>query len=83
MSIKMCYNTKSKTFCKPLNGKKTIRRLKPPNDYKEGQKMIWVVLLIVFVLGFAIGGIVIGILEYREGYKDGYEKGGWGTIDLC
>ena len=34
---KVWYNIKSKTFLQSQRMKKTIRRLKPPNDYEEGE----------------------------------------------
>lgn len=50
----------------------------PLNDYEEGRKMFWTVLI-----GAIILGTVVAIVSYKKGYKDGYEKGTWTTIDLC
>lgn len=50
----------------------------PLNDYEEGIKMIWAVLISAIV-----SGTVVAIVAYKKGYKDGYEKGGWASIDLC
>ena len=74
----MWYNAWSKTFAIPLEVQKTIRRYEPPNDYEEGRKMIWAVLISAIV-----SGTVVAIVAYKKGYKKGYEKGGWASIDLC
>ena len=50
----------------------------PLNDYEEGIKMFWAVLI-----GAIIFGTVVAIVAYKKGYKDGYKKGGWASIDLC
>ena len=50
----------------------------PLNDYEEGIKMFWAVLISAI-----ISGTVVASVAYKKGYKDGYEKGSWITIDLC
>ena len=61
-------------LCNTCESTKTIRGYEPPNDYEEGKKMDWVLIVIAF-LGTFILGVGIGIvLGYKDGYLDGYHK---------
>ena len=79
MGVLIVYDNKF-VFClnKRLNKKrKTIRRLTPPNEYKEGEKMFWVELLIL------IASITIAsIASYRKGYNNGFDDAMEYVIDL-
>ena len=50
----------------------------PLNDYEEGIKMFWAVLI-----GAIIFGTVVAIVAYKKGYKHGYADARRADIDYC